>query len=50
MFSFHKSNNFKNEIKSITKELTSNSKNEHENDQISICRKTKNKKDIKNRI
>jgi len=37
----------KNEIKPVAKESTSNPKNEHENDQISICRKNKNKKIFK---
>jgi hypothetical protein len=34
----------KNKIKPIAEKLTNNPKNEHEDDQISICRKTKNKK------
>jgi hypothetical protein len=34
----------KNEAKPIAEELTNNPKNEHEDDQIFICRKTKNLK------
>jgi hypothetical protein len=50
MFFSSQINNLKNEVKPIAKELTSNPKNKHENDQISICRKTKKQKDLKNRI
>jgi len=40
-------NNLKNEVKPIAKKLISNPKNEHENNQISICRKTKKLKRFK---